>query len=257
MRTKKEYDNVMSLWEQGLNKHQISRKTNIPRRTILDWIQGNVKYFSGPVSQLAEEHDLKSCKCRFDSYLGYHYSYLLGLYLGDGYICKSKRVYKLRIALTTKYSDIINECIRSTSYIFQQNKVNSLPKTQPNCTDVYVYKKDLPDYFPQHGPGKKHTRKIELESWQKEITKHHPTQFIKGLIHSDGCRYIAKPKYKDKVYKYIHYNFTNFSKDIIDIFTDVCDSLGIKYTVAKTNKRVYITDKRSVKFLDSFIGPKQ
>ncbi len=42
--------------------------------------------------------------------------------------------------------------------------------------------------FPQDGPGKKHERPIALEPWQQEIVDAHPWEFIRGLIHSDGCR---------------------------------------------------------------------
>ena len=42
--------------------------------------------------------------------------------------------------------------------------------------------------FPQHGPGKKHARTIALEEWQQQIVDAHPGAFLRGLIHSDGCR---------------------------------------------------------------------
>jgi hypothetical protein len=38
------------------------------------------------------------------------YSYLLGLYLGDGCISKSHRVWRMRIVLDTNYPAIITRC---------------------------------------------------------------------------------------------------------------------------------------------------
>lgn len=42
--------------------------------------------------------------------------------------------------------------------------------------------------FPQHGPGRKHESQIVLEPWQREIVSRYPAEFVRGLIHSDGCR---------------------------------------------------------------------
>ncbi len=46
--------------------------------------------------------------------------------------------------------------------------------------------------FPQHGPGRKHHRRIELTDWQLELTRAHPGALVRGLIHSDGCRTINR-----------------------------------------------------------------
>ena len=61
----------------------------------------------------------------------------------------------------------------------------SAPKGRHN---IKVYFKHLPCLFPQHGPGKKHERPIALDHWQQDIVDAHPWEFIRGLIHSDGCR---------------------------------------------------------------------
>ena len=50
--------------------------------------------------------------------------------------------------------------------------------------------------FPQHGPGRKHKRPIVLEAWQQAIVEAHPWQFLRGLLHSDGCRTINRFKTK-------------------------------------------------------------
>ena len=48
--------------------------------------------------------------------------------------------------------------------------------------------KHWPCLFPQHGPGRKHDRLIELEEWQEEIVRAFPADFLRGLFHSDGAR---------------------------------------------------------------------
>jgi hypothetical protein len=42
--------------------------------------------------------------------------------------------------------------------------------------------------FPQHGPGRKHERVLEMADWQRAIVERHPADFLRGLFHSDGCR---------------------------------------------------------------------
>jgi hypothetical protein len=49
-------------------------------------------------------------------------------------------------------------------FSFQVSRVQKV-----GCTEVGSYSKHWPCLFPQHGPGKKHQRKIELTVWQQEL----------------------------------------------------------------------------------------
>ena len=60
------------------------------------------------------------------------------------------------------------------------------------CTDIKSTSKHWLCLFPQHGPGRKHQRKIELAPWQEEIVAEYPGDFARGLFHSDGCRAINR-----------------------------------------------------------------
>lgn len=40
-----------------------------------------------------------------------------------------------------------------------------------NCVDVVLCSNHWPCLFPQHGPGRKHHRRIALEPWQEAIVK--------------------------------------------------------------------------------------
>lgn len=40
-----------------------------------------------------------------------------------------------------------------------------------NSVDVVLCSKHWPCLFPQHGPGRKHHRRIALEPWQEAIVK--------------------------------------------------------------------------------------
>jgi hypothetical protein len=120
---------------------------------------------------------------------------------------------------------------------------------------VSCYSKVWPRILPQHGPGPKHSRPIELKRWQAEITAQHPANLIRGLIHSDGSRFVAKQRSGGRLYSYDRYCFSNRSEDIIRIFCDHLDLLGVRWTMTAPNQ-TQIARKGSVALLDSFVGPK-
>src|SRR5215207_2710410 len=61
---------------------------------------------------------------------------------------------------------------------------------------VQSYAKHWHEVFPQAAPGRKHNRRIVLADWQRDVVDAHPEQFLRGLIHSDGCRVINRFKTK-------------------------------------------------------------
>ncbi len=67
---------------------------------------------------------------------------------------------------------------------------------------VSVYSGQVICLFPQHGPGVKHFRPIELSDWQTELVQDQPEQFLRRLIESDGCRFINRICAKGKTYDY-------------------------------------------------------
>ena len=61
---------------------------------------------------------------------------------------------------------------------------------------VRSYSKHWPEVFPQAAGGRKHERPIVLADWQREIVDRFPEAFLRGLIHSDGCRCVNRFKTK-------------------------------------------------------------
>jgi hypothetical protein len=120
------------------------------------------------------------------------------------------------------------------------------------CVAVTASWKHWPCLFPQHGPGKKHLRRIELAGWQRGIVEQHPDRLLAGLIHSDGCR-VMNPVYGKH---YPRYEFTNHSSDIRKIFTNACDLYGVRWTQPKW-KVVSIARAPDVAKLDLVIAPKR
>jgi hypothetical protein len=127
------------------------------------------------------------------------------------------------------------------------------------CVEIYAFWKHWPCVFPQHGPGRKHERLIALTPWQKEFVDSQPKALVRGLIHSDGNRHINDVERQLRSgaqrYQYPRYMFTNSSADILEIFTDALDLLGVHWT-RTTARDVSIARRGDVAFLDTFIGPK-
>jgi hypothetical protein len=92
------------------------------------------------------------------------YTYLLGLYLGDGYLSRSwgHGAFRLRISLDQKYPHIIDEARDALLTLLPNNHVGIVPQ-QIGCVQVSSYSNAWPALFPQHGDGLKHTRVIALE----------------------------------------------------------------------------------------------
>ena len=242
----------------GLNNCEISRRTGVARPTIRDWSRGKLprSHTGGPGSSGKSDRRTTCSQCggnehRFDQ-LSTAYVYLLGMYLGDGCISTHQRgVYRLRITLDTRYPGIVRECEAAMKAVLPRNSVGR--QLRPcNCYEVYAYSKSLPCLFPQHGPGKKHKRKIALTDWQQELVDLAPGHLLRGLIHSDGCRFINTGR---DGWRCPRYSFSNLSADIKQIFCDACDHLDLRWTTAPP-KSVYISHKADVARLDEFVGPK-
>jgi len=122
--------------------------------------------------------------------------------------------------------------------------------------EVVSYWKHWPCLFPQHGPGPKHLREIRLEAWQEEIAHAVPARLLRGLIHSDGSRYMNKVRNrKRQSYSYPRYEFKNNSKDIRDIFCAACERYGVRWTQMNW-KSITVSRKLDVAKLDVIVGPK-
>jgi len=230
---------VLKLREDGRSLTEIVKETGLGKNTIKRWLKKGYsikkKNFSLDFSEDKKEN----------------YSYILGLYLGDGHIVKAKRVYKLGITLFSEDLNIINRCRQALEIVFNENKISQRKRKNARAVEVYVYNKYLPLIFPQHGAGKKHNRRIILEPWQNEIVEKYTKEFVKGLIDSDGCVFVRQNgNYRSKAYQ-----FTNMSEDIKSLFCWGCNLLGVQYSKPYFN-RIEIARRDDVEKLDSLLGSK-
>ena len=244
MRSPKEVALVLTLAAEGLNNCEIARRTGIPRGTVSDWRLGRRPNFDRAQATctvcLGEPSALPQAS----------YTYLLGLYLGDGHISTHPRgVYKLRIFCANRYPELIKRCEVATAQVLP-NKVGRVE--QAGCVEVYAFSKHWICLFPQHGPGRKHERRIELAGWQQDLVDLDPRPLLRGLLHSDGCRVLNWVNGTP----YPRYHFSNVSPDIRAIFGRACDALGVEW---RPHNRVSLSVARrgSVALLDAFVGPKR
>lgn len=237
--TTEQVEEVKRLFEDGKNKCEISRILNIPRATLTKWIHPKyIRKTDNPRKSYVPVRDFAGYLDTIEKQKAY--SFILAVYLCDGHISRYKtfRAPCLRLFNDSKYPFNAEEWKRNLQMILPENSVNLYRKKNGNCNIVLVYSRKLTDLFPQYGDGRKHSRKLDLIEWQKEIIENHPQEFIRGCIQSDGCIYsqtIGK-------YTYKRYAFSNMSEDIIDFFLLALSFVGIKKEKwqNKTNKKFVI-----------------
>ncbi|NUQ98223.1 MAG: helix-turn-helix domain-containing protein [Streptomyces sp.] len=242
---------ALALVSQGRSLNSVSKETGISRAAIRSW-QDRLE----PLPRMTPP----TPETPADEIA---YAYLLGLYLGDGCISAHPRGtgYYLRIACADAWPGLLQECREAILKVIPGIGVYTLQRQ--GCAAVTSYSRQWPHLFPQHGAGKKHERPISLVPWQREIVDAHPWEFIRGLIHSDGCRItnwttrlVAGAR---KRYEYPRYFFTNVSGDIRQLYTDTLDKLGVQWTYCTRNGvpfNISVARKASVALLDAHVGPK-
>ena len=244
--------NVQRLAASGLGATAIARETGLSRSTVRDWIAGREpRNGAPPIAWPITEDEARD--------LPPSYAYLLGVYLGDGCISTHPRgVYSLRITVDAKYPGIVGECRAAIQEMVPRNRVgehrrrgNYTASAALTTVDVYAYWKQWPRVFPQHGPGKKNQRSIQLTPWQWDLVAERPFAMLRGLIHSDGCRFMNT----GTNWRCPRYVFSNTSEDILRIFDATCDIAGVHHTRAP--RAAYVSRKCDVHLLDRFIGPKR
>ncbi|SOB84691.1 helix-turn-helix domain-containing protein [Streptomyces sp. 1331.2] len=254
-------EQAVHLLRRGISNAEVARRLGVPKGTVSWWKHRD----------LAKRNKLpgrkrSTCPHCYGSQLNRPaYAYLLGLYLGDGHILlpnEYRRTQSLQITCDDKWPGVMESVEQAMRQVLPNNTPCQVRRT--GCHDVKIYSNHLTCHFPQHGPGKKHERTIALEPWQQEIVDAHPWEFLRGLIHSDGCRITNWATRTvggvTKRYEYPRYFFTNTSTDIIGLFTATLDAVGVRWkaSIPRPTGQVNISVARkdSVALMDAHIGPK-
>ncbi|MBC2877153.1 MULTISPECIES: transcriptional regulator [Streptomyces] len=247
---------ALALVDRGFSLNSVSKQTGISRHALRQWLTR--------VEPRQPSRSLCSL-CRADSEPpadARAYAYLLGLYLGDGCVSKHPNgSFTLRIVCADAWPGLIEACGTAMKRVLPENSVCVVQRQ--GCVAVASGSKHWPCLFPQHGPGKKHERSISLVPWQQRIVDAHPWDFLRGLVHSDGCRMTNWTTRliggERKRYEYPRYFFTNKSDDIRRLYCDTLDRVGVEWTVTRRDGipfNVSVARRASVALMDAHIGPK-
>jgi hypothetical protein len=249
-------EQAIALARSGVRNAEIGQRLGIPPGTIGYWLHiDRAKRGESPGRQ-------RPChRCSGAPLDLAAYSYLLGLYLGDGHIVLQSRAACLRITCTQTWPGLMDAAETAVRAVFPHNQTFRIRRT--GCSNVTVVSTHLPCLFPQHGPGKKHERVIALEPWQQDIVDAYPWELIRGLVHSDGCRITNWTQHfrrgELRRYEYPRYFFTNVSDDIRQLYCDTLDKVGVEWRVTRRGDRPYnisVARREAVALMDQHVGPK-
>jgi hypothetical protein len=248
---------ALELVAQGLSDCEISRRLRIPRGTIRDWRRPTY----APRESSPARHPCPHCwrPAKPMCFTPEDYSELLAFYLGDGCLSAHPRTQRLRVALDEKYPRIIRDFRALLERCFPHNRIDDVQSV--GCVHVSLYSTHLSCLFPQHAPGRKHERATVLEPWQRQILDAAPWRFIRGCIRTDGCAFINRTDvHRDQPYEYLSYEFCNMSKDIVELFVQSCDQVGV-FTRVNCDRRgrwdVRINRRDSVALMLEHVGRKE
>ena len=233
----------------GLSDYEIGRRLKIPRSTVNNWRRRR-----GWPQFSVTRH-------RFTAGDPATYAYLLGVYLGDGHLVRcSRNGWRLGIYCDGRYPLILDEIKNAIGACVPNVNVCLNTASGGNGVALFASSRLWPAAFPQHGPGRKHQRPIELEPWQLKITHRFPQSLLRGLIHSDGCRCVNRfrtrlPSGRVAEYAYPRYFFSNLSADIRRLFCEACERLGVRWTLSNP-RNVSVSHRASVAILEEIVGPK-
>jgi Homeodomain-like domain len=212
-------DAALALAAQGVNDCEIARRLDVPRTTVRDW-----RLPARPRARAIEYCWRCWAATTPVRVVASDYAELLGLYLGDGHISPFARTQRLRIHLDTRYPTVVDDAHTLLTRSFPANRVGRASRHQGSMIILGVYHAHLGCLFPQAGPGKKHERLIRLEPWQADIVEAEPWRFLRGCIRSDGCVFVNRTGR----YEYLSYEFSNLSREIVDLFIGTCERLGLR-----------------------------
>ena len=130
-------------------------------------------------------------------------------------------VHNLHVINDRTYT-VANACL---GQLMARVKPGGRPHTRlvPGAVITTVSWKHWLCLLPQHGPGRKHDRAIVRAGWQADVVRAFPADFLRGLLHSDGCRVnnwaTRVVRGQKKRYDYPRWQFVNVSEDILGLCT--------------------------------------
>jgi len=231
----------------GVPFTEIYRTLGLSRNTVASWL------YSSRAKKIKSDDRCPFCTrpARPIDHPG-DYAYLLGMYLGDGHLLMTGRVPLLKVACDLRYPGLIDEVGRAMLACGARTIGHQAHEGRDDVRSLWMH---WPCLLPQHGPGKKHDRRIHLTDWQHAIVDEFPGRFLRGLFHSDGCRVENRVVRNGKTYSYPRYMFVNKSADIMRLSQQSLDRLGVPWRMCSPIQ-LSVARKPAVALLDQHVGAK-
>jgi hypothetical protein len=239
------HNRALELIAAGVNDCEIGRRLGVARTTVRHWRWAEAR--DAPPRDLCWRCWRRTRRVELAAP---DYAELLGLYLGDGHISRLPRTERLRLLLDARYPTIVAEAEALLRRVFPECRVGRVVADRGSTVVLWVHHGHLSCLFPQHGPGKKHERPIELEPWQCALVGSAPWAFVRGCIRSDGCSFVNRTGR----YAYLSYEFRNWSTDILGLFASTCAAVGLH--PRQYGDRVRLCRRADVAELVSHVGVK-
>ncbi|WP_193607096.1 helix-turn-helix domain-containing protein [Nocardioides lijunqiniae] len=231
---------------EGLTVSQSARLLGVARSTVRVWREDRPERPTG--CPRCDGTDLDATA----------YALLLGYYLGDGHLARSRRSFSLRVTCDRAYPGIVDDVADAMARVRPGRAVHRVART--GCVVVQAQWRHWPCLFPQHGPGPKHSRPIILGDWQRAIVQRQPAAFLRGLLHSDGSRVANRVRRpvagRMKHYVYPRWQFTNYSVDIRELCCWALDLVDVPWRQSNVH-HISVSTRAGVARLDELIGLKR
>jgi hypothetical protein len=248
---------VLAAARAGHSHRDLSRQHGVPRGTISYWAMIDRRRRGEKVPERPNHCPL----CTSENLAQEEYAYLLGLYLGDGYIVSKEKQHHLSIDCSDTWPGLMDATEAAMRTVLPEYNTSRVQRQ--GCVEVKSYGTHWTCLFPQHGPGPKHLRRIILSDWQHAAVEAHPWELIRGLIHSDGCRLtnwtVRTVAGLSRRYEYPRYFFTNKSLDILRIMGESLDRVSVEWKVTRRAGVPYnisVARRTSVALMDHHGGAK-
>jgi hypothetical protein len=239
---------ALDLLASGVSYSAVTGRLGVSRTTLVRWRKSGDR---------SPRQSRPCARCDDVTLHADAYAALLGYYLGDGHLARHARYWTLTVSCDVRYPGIIRDVESLMSMVLPTASVHQINRS--GCINVQSGWTHWPCLLPQHGPGRKHTRPIVLEEWQRQLVDPRPGKLLRGLMHSDGCRvsnWATRPVAGQlKRYDYPRWQFVNHSADIRALCCWALDATGIAWRQSSW-KTISVSRRDDVRRLDELIGLK-
>lgn len=175
---------------------------------------------------------------------------LVGILMGDGHV----GLYQTSV-VTNSETDFQHALFVKSLFedLFGIEASLSNQRNKKACV-ITVSSKSICHFFVDQGipQGNKITLGLRIPEWIREKSLYRKA-FIRGLFDTDGCVYLDKHRYGQKVYEHLGMAFANQSLPLLSFFKESLELLGLHPT-QKTKFRVFLRRREDIQRYFDLVG---